>query len=94
MKITTVHKNIIDSLANIAAEEIQKEIDFEILSELLVKCGWTRVVLPPFDVRYHADDIRIWAEANCGRHAEFKQYGSTYIFKDSKDATAFALKWL
>lgn len=94
MNITTVSKGVLDDIEVIMADEIQKEIDFDILASLLVGCGWTRVELPPFDSRYHAVDISDWVDANCGQRAEFKQYGRTYVFKDAKDATAFALKWL
>lgn len=94
MKITTVSNGVADEIEAIMADEIQKEIDFELLSDMLVACGWTRVELPPFDSRYHAVDISNWVEDNCGERAEFKQYGRTYVFKDAKDATAFALKWL
>ena len=94
MNINTVSKVLVDEIEDIMADEIQKEIDFDILASMLVGCGWTRVDLPPFDSRYHAIDISIWVEDNCGERAEFKQFGRTYVFKDPKDATAFALKWL
>lgn len=94
MKINTVSYGVVDKIEAIMADEIQKEIDFAILSDMLVACGWTRVELPPFDNRYHAVDISDWVNENCGKRAEFKQFGRTYVFEDAKDATAFALKWL
>lgn len=95
MKITEMPKNLIDELEDIMAQEIQKEIDNGILIDMMVLGGWVKVELPPFESRHHSIDILTWAEENCqGEFKEFAQYGRIFVFKNAKDATAFALKWL
>lgn len=99
MKITTMTKTATQvmeqQMLDRFAKEMQQEIDGEILSDLLVMQGWTKVDLPPFNSRYQAVDIFEWCQANCiGGFKEFKQFGRTFVFKEAKDATAFALKWL
>lgn len=77
------------------AKDIQIEIDTELMVDMLVSIGWTKIELPPFQNRYHAIDISDWAQDNCqGKYKDFKQYGRIFVFENAKDATAFALKWI
>lgn len=86
--VTTVNSNIVDELESIMADEIQKEIDFEVLHKLL---GWTVVQLPYFESRYHSIDIANWATENCS--GKFHRNGTSYMFENQKDAIMFTLKW-
>lgn len=68
-------------------EEIKREL-YELESSTV---GWTQVEYPyGFKSRYHAIDIEMWVDENCG---EFKKYGRTFYFKDEKDASVFLLRW-
>ena len=53
--------------------------------------GWTFVVLPPFDTRYHAVDIVDWCTDNCT--GEFKIFGIRFVLEKSCDAEWFILRW-
>ena len=76
------------------SEAIAKEIDNQIVKTIefdhLVSIGWTKVELSRFNNMMHAVDIAEWVEDNCGLH---DRLGSTYIFKEPKDATWFRMRW-
>jgi len=90
--VTTVHKDIVENILDKMAEDVEKEIDFNIMAEELSRWGWSKVDLPPFDNRYNINDILDWAYHHC--QGGFETCGVRYIFEDQKDATLFALKWL
>ena len=93
--VTTVPMDITGDIMNKMAEDVAKEIDFDILVEQLSNCGWSIVDLPPFDSRYKLSDIVDWAYQHCqGEFEHFGNFGTRYIFEDKRDATLFALKWL
>ena len=99
MKVTTMQKTATQvmeqQMLDRLAKEMQQEIDSELMADMLVAMGWTKIELPPFQSRYHSIDILTWVEDNChGQFKEFKQYGRTFVFKEEKDASLFALKWL
>lgn len=78
-----------------AASEMAKAIDEEIVKTIEIEHlvsveGWIKVELPRFTNMMHAVDINNWVDDNCGRHT---RYGSTYVFKDAKDATWFRMRW-
>ena len=77
---------------SVLAQEIQREMDFEVLVALLIETGWHEVNLSRLDSRNHAVDIHEWLDKNC--REKYHSMGSKFIFKSHKDATLFALKWL
>lgn len=84
--------NLEDEIANELSTEMQSEIDFEILSDVLVKsCGWTKVTLTRFFSRKHSINILMWCEENIKNN--FQHRGSTFIFQDTGDAVNFTLRW-
>lgn len=90
--ITTVRKDIVEDILNKLTDDLAKEIDFNVLLESLISCGWSNVEVPPFDSRYKISDILDWVYHHCD--GEFENFGARFIFEDKKDATLFALKWL
>jgi hypothetical protein len=76
-----------DSLLKTLTDEIQKEIDFEILSDLLSEDGWTEIKFTPSGRYFEIDK---WCEENT---AGVQGYGSRWLFKDEKDITMFILRW-
>jgi hypothetical protein len=76
-----------DILVKKLTEEIQKEIDFEILTGMLLEFGWTEINFTPSG-RYF--EIDAWCEENT---AGVQGYGSRWLFKDEKDITMFILRW-
>jgi hypothetical protein len=81
-----------EDIANILSNEIAKDIDFGILSEMLVAAGWTKYSLPRYIDSKHEIDIQMWAEQHMPR-ADYRQHGSTWLFSNANDATMFILKW-
>jgi len=73
-----------------ASRAIADEIDFEVLSGMLVQTGWTRVRLsrPP---RTITCDINTWMHAECKKH--WKSCGPVWIFESQEEAALFKLTW-
>lgn len=84
-------QNIEDEIANELSTQLRNEIDFRILSDMLVELGWHRVELIRFDNNSHAVDIKLWLKENVNGHWEC--LGSTFVFEDSGDAVNFVLRW-
>lgn len=84
-----------EELTKTLSDEIAKEIDLDIIKSIeidhLVKQGWTKVELARFEGMRQAVDIAEWVDDNCGLHM---RHGSTFVFKEAKDATWFRLKWV
>ena len=76
-----------DHLVKTLTEEIQKEIDFSILSDLLSDIGWTEIKFTPSGRYFEIDK---WCEENT---VGVRGYGSRWLFKDEKDITMFILRW-
>jgi hypothetical protein len=73
-----------------AAKEISDEIDSEIMFDMLVQIGWTRVHLnrPPRPI---ARDINTWMHTEC-KHL-WKHRGRQWIFENQDEAAMFKLTW-
>ena len=85
-------KGMADVLSDDLAKKMSDSIDAEILIELLWKIhGWTKFTIPRYVDNHHAIDIGYWLLDNC--QGEYKRNGRTFLFKDSKDATMFILRW-
>jgi len=72
--------------------QMHSAIDFEILTDVLVKsCGWHRVSLERFRDNRHAVDITTWCQDNVKN--QWKRNGCHFIFENTGDAVVFTLKW-
>jgi hypothetical protein len=80
-----------DEIAATLSNEIAKEIDFEVLSLMLIKCGWFKVQLESLISRKRSIDIIEWCESNT-KH-RYKSLGRTFVFQDQGDAVNFSLMW-
>jgi hypothetical protein len=75
------------------SEKMSSAIDFEILSDILIRsCGWHKVEISRLQDNHHAIDIRLWCEKNIKNN--FQNMGKTFLFKDQGDAVNFTLRWL
>ena len=74
-----------------ASVRMMKEIDFQILADMLVELGWVRVVLKPVT---HEQGVHVdhWVKTYCKGAVE--TMGLVWLFEDPKDATWFTMKWL
>lgn len=74
------------------AKNIQEEIDFSIIADILKESGWTKVTIDRFTDNHHAIDIREWLSDSV-KPNDYRSRGSTFLFKDARQATMFILRW-
>lgn len=79
-----------DEMIDRMAKNFADDIDFEVLSGLMIDGGWTKVVLRPMTSET-SDAIDKWIVENCkGNHLA---RGLVWVFESSKDATWFRMRW-
>jgi len=81
-----VEQEIYDILAN----EIAREMDEGIISNMLVNSGWIPVGYH-FKNNTQAVDINIWLAGTC--KGSYRRLGSDYLFENKQDAEWFILRW-
>ena len=82
-----------DVILDELAENMSSKIDFEILTDILVKsCGWHRVELGRFRDNREAVDIANWCHDTVKN--KWKRSGCHFVFEDQGDAVNFTLRWL
>jgi hypothetical protein len=75
-------------IANKLAKEIADQIDWNILSEILIEQGWNKVIREPLvneDVKGWIDLVRI---------GKVHSLGNEWLFEKEQDAIIFLLRWL
>ncbi len=84
--------NIQDEIVNELASKMQSEIDYQILSDMLVELGWCRVFINYAPPERSWADVKQWAEDNCrGNHQE---HNGIWLFENQQDANWFTLRWI
>jgi hypothetical protein len=84
--------DLVEDIAGEMSRAITEEIDREIMLDMLVATGWTKVELERLKDRYESIDIELWIDENCtGKHTKL---GRTFLFEKKQDAEWFILKWL
>jgi len=84
--------NLEEQIAQELSEQMCSQIDFEILTDVLVNaCGWHRVELERFSNNKQAVDIITWCHEKI--QGEWKRNGCRFIFEKPGDAVLFTLKW-
>lgn len=71
-------------------EQMCSDIDFEILSNILIDTGWRKVVLQPM-TKEESDSVDQWIVDNVKGH--YNNRGLVWVFEDSGEAMMFTLKW-
>ena len=84
--------NLKDQILEELSTQMQSEMDFHILSDMLVQMGWKKVVLTRFFSRKHSVDILMWCEEHV-KHP-FEHRGTTFVFENQGDAVNFSLRWV
>ena len=75
-------------IADNLAKEIADQIDWNILAEILLSNGWTKVIREPIfneDVKGWLDTVRI---------GHVRSMGNEWLFEKEQDAIMFSLRWL
>ena len=83
--------NLQDEYMEQLAREVASEIDFEVLSSLMIESGWHKVKLDRFENNNHAVDIAYWVQDNA--KGKFIRHSTTYVFEEEGDAVNFSLRW-
>lgn len=80
-----------DEIIDAAGSRMAAEIDFEILSNMLIELGWTKVILKPMTWE---DGLLIdhWVAQNTKGH--YQTMGLVWLFEYEHDANWFKLRWL
>lgn len=81
-----------DEIIKELSTQMQSEMDFQILSDMLVQLGWTKIVLPRFYSREHSVDVLGWCEKNIKN--PYERRGTVFMFQHEDDAVLFSLKWI
>lgn len=96
----TIDPKDINEVSKVMEEElgnaIREEIDWEIVSDLLVSLdGWIKVKLNLETLVSKNPEmfmeIQDWVIENV--EGSFKSHGTEWLFRDEKDAALFALRW-
>lgn len=80
-----------EEIAAQISKDIQEAIDAEFVADILVACGWTKVRNPNQFKDNKPIEAAAWLAKNCVD--EYKVLPGCWLFRNSKDATMFTLKW-
>lgn len=75
------------------AKALQEEIDWEILQDIMVQIGWTKIDItwPHQMSAQDAHEVKEWCRANL--KGNYKGRQRIWLFEKEKDAVMFTLKW-
>lgn len=74
-----------------AAKILQEEIDWELLTDMMVAVGWTKVELPKFFASGITLDMNNWLHNECKHH--WRHRNAIWIFENKEEAALFKLTW-
>jgi len=80
---TEVHEHLV--------KEIQEEIDWSIMCDMLKQCGWTIVRRSPWFNNGDAERVKLWLNTRCTHNV--KSRGHTWAFESAEEALMFRLTW-
>ena len=87
-----MHHNLKEEIIDKLSKDMQEDIDWGVLCELLKEVDWVKVDLEwPRMTESLAHEIKEWCRANLKGH--YKARGRTWIFEKEKDASMFILRW-
>lgn len=82
--------NLEDEIAEDLSKQIAQEIDFELLTDILIACGWHKVVLRPMT---HEQGKKIDQWVNSQVKGKYKTMGLVWVFENQGEAVNFTLRW-
>ena len=83
--------NLKESYIDDAAKQLADDIDFEVLSSIMIESGWAKVVLNPMTWEQGLE-VDYWCETEV--KGKFMNRGLVWVFEDPKEANWFTLRWL
>ena len=83
--------NLEDEVITEMANQMSREIDFEILTGMLCELGWRKIILSPMTME-QSQELDNWTKEHI--KGPFETMGLVWVFEDEADANWFALRWL
>ena len=80
-----------DQIITRIAKQMADDIDKEVLWSMLVKAGWVRILIPNLTSHDSHVMLPLWLEECC--KDRYIRGGGELIFKSSKEANWFTLRW-
>ena len=80
-----------EQIINEAGNQMAKEIDFTILTDMLCKIGWRKVILHPM-THETSREVDLWTAIHV--KGNFETMGLVWVFENADDANWFTLRWL
>ena len=82
--------NLEEQITNDLSKQLSDSIDFEILTDILIACGWHKVVLTPM-THERGEEIDQWVALQV--KAKYKSMGLVWVFENQGEAVNFTLRW-
>lgn len=76
--------------ADLAATELKKDVDFDVVCEIFQECGYI-LVETEYGPDRPWDDVITWVDAN--HTGNFQEHRGKWLFESDKDAIMFKLRW-
>ena len=75
------------------AKVLQEEIDWEVMIDILVEAGWTKIEMdwPARMAEQDAHEIKEWCRNNL--QGNYQGRAKIWLFELEKDASMFILRW-
>lgn len=87
-RVTDILENLI---AEEAAKNLQKSIDYDVLCELMIPFGYTAVQIE-YSNEKRWIDVMAWVDSN--RIDDYREHKGRWLFKSEQDAIMFKLRWV
>lgn len=89
--LTDRSNDLFSKIEEQAAQRMADDIDWQLIADLKIASGWSKVVLDPmtWERSYEVDD---WVSDNI--KGPFDTRGLVWIFKEAREANWFSLRWL
>lgn len=84
-------KQLEEKYAEEAAKILSEEIDWKLITDMMISIGWTKVELPRFSLHGPTLDMNNWMHNECRHH--WKRRGKTWVFENKEEAALFKLTW-
>lgn len=79
--------NFEEEISKMLAEEITREMDWEILKSIFESSGWHKITLQ------NSKPTKVWVDENIQTPFHASPGLDQFMFQDSHEATMFALRW-
>lgn len=85
------YPDLVAEAARNCAKQLQEEIDWSIICDMLESMGWHIIEFEPQMPEAEAYKIKDWIDKNCKGKVQSKF--DKFVFEQESDAVNFVLKW-